>query len=182
MSFCKKLAFRTEIFGPMKSKGFTILELMLTISIAAIMAAIAIPNLTDMLTKYRLSNENTSLMLDFVLARGEAATRSSRVTVCQSSDGASCSAGGWNTGRIVFVDKGTAGSVDAGDEILRVSAAMKSGDTMISTTAATFLTYDSSGSPSSNFTVSTCKSGYSGAKVIIYPTGRVRSDKIGICP
>jgi type IV fimbrial biogenesis protein FimT len=174
MSFYKKLAFRTEIFGPMKSKGFTILELMLTISIAAIMA--------DMLTKYRLSNENTSLMLDFVLARGEAATRSSRVTVCQSSDGASCSAGGWNTGRIVFVDKGTAGSVDAGDEILRVSAAMKSGDTMISTTAATFLTYDSSGSPSSNFTVSTCKPGYSGAKVIIYPTGRVRSDKIGICP
>jgi type IV fimbrial biogenesis protein FimT len=182
MNFPKKLVIRSEVLKPTKFKGFTIIELMVTVSVAAILASIALPNLTALMTKYRLTNENTDLMLDFVSARSEAATRSTRITVCQSSDGLSCSTGGWDTGHIVFVDKATIGSVDAGDEILRVSAAIKSGDTMASSTADTSVTYDASGSPSANFTISTCKSGYSGAKVIIYPTGRVRSDKIGTCP
>lgn len=176
MNFLHKKSFR--ILG---NKGFTLVELMVTIAIAAILATIAIPNMTQMMTRYRLSNENTSLMLDFVLARGEAANRSTRVTVCQSTNGTSCAADNWGTGRIVFVDRGAVGSIDAGDEILRVSSAIKDGDAMTSTANSTSLSYDASGTPSTNFTVTTCKAGFSGAQVIIYPTGRVRSNRVALC-
>lgn len=164
-------------------KGFTAVELMVTVSIVAILAAIAIPSFTSLMAKYRLSNENTSLMLDFVLARGEAVSRSTRVTVCQSSDGLTCAAGGWATGRVTFVDRGAVGSVDAGDEILRVNTAIASGDTMSPSAANTFVSYDTTGVPSTNvtLTITTCKTGYTGAKVMIYPTGRVRADTSGVC-
>lgn len=162
-------------------RGFTAVELMVAMSIAAILAAMAIPSFTSLMAKYRLSNENTSLMLDFILARGEAVSRSTRVTVCQSSDGLTCTAGGWSAGRMIFVDKGLAGSVDAGDEVLRVSAAIASGDAMSPSTVDTYVSYDAAGVPSTNVTITTCKTGYTGAKVIIYPTGRVRADTSGVC-
>jgi type IV fimbrial biogenesis protein FimT len=165
---------------PPVGSGFTLIELMVTISIAAILGTLALPSYTAIMTKQRLSNENTNLMLDFVLARGEALTRSTRVTVCQSADGATCSNGGWETGRVVFVDRTTAGSIDAGDEILKVSAAIASGDVM-SAGATTAISYNAAGIPSTNITIITCKSGYTGAKLMIYPTGRLRADSHGAC-
>lgn len=161
-------------------RGFTLIELMVTISIAAILGALALPSYTSIMTKHRLSNENTNLMLDFVLARGEALTRATRVTVCQSADGTSCTASGWETGRVVFVDRNTAGSIDAGDEILKVSAATASGDIM-SAAATTAVSYNAAGIPSTNITIITCKSGYTGAKLVVYPTGRLRTDSHGVC-
>jgi type IV fimbrial biogenesis protein FimT len=160
--------------------GFTIIELLVTMSIAAILGTLALPGYTSIMTRHRLSNENTNLMLDFVLARGEALTRATRVTVCQSGDGASCTAGGWQTGRVVFVDRGAAGSIDAGDEILKVSAAIASGDSMSAATT-TAVSYNAAGIPSTNITIITCKSGYTGAQLVVYPTGRLRADSHGVC-
>jgi len=162
-------------------QGFTAVEMMVTVAIMGILTAVAIPSYSAMMAKYRLSNENTSLMLDFVLARGEAISRSTRVSVCQSSDGATCTADGWASGRIVFVDATTAGSVEAGDVILRVSSATASGDLMTTPNGASFVSYNSAGVSNTNLTITTCKTGYSGAKVIIYPTGRIRKDSSGLC-
>lgn len=165
---------------PKVYQGFTLVELMVTISIVAILGTLALPSYTAIMTKQRLSNENTNLMLDFVLARGEALTRAARVTVCQSADGTSCSNGGWETGRVVFVDRTTAGIIDTGDEILKVSAAVASGDVM-SAGATSAISYNAAGIPSTNITIVTCKSGYTGAKLVIYPTGRLRADSYGVC-
>ncbi len=161
--------------------GFSMIELMITLSIFAILAGIAMPSFSSLMTKYRLSNENTALMLDFVFARGEAVNRSTRITVCQSTNGTSCTGGGWGTGRIAFIDSGAIGTVDAGDQILRVSEAIANGDTM-NPAAPANISYDSTGTPNNNLTVVTCKSGYTGAKVIVYPTGRIRADTNGVCP
>ena len=172
---------RKSVSTGFRLKGFTLIELMVAISIVGILASIALPSFASLINKYRLSNENTSLMLDLVLARGEAVNRSTRVTVCQTADGATCSASGWGAGRIIFVDKGTVGAIDAGDTVLKVSSAIKAGDTMNPNTTA-FISYDSTGLPSANYTITTCKSGYTGAVVLIYPTGRIRLDSSGVCP
>lgn len=164
-----------------KQSGFTLVELMMLLAILGIVTSFAIPSYTGFMTENRLSNQNTSLMLDFIFARGEAATRGNRVTVCQSSDGASCSGAGWGAGRIIFVDNGTTGSIDGTDEILRVSDGISSQDTMAGSTADIYVAYKPSGVPNTNLSITTCKSGYKGAKVTIYPSGRIVKDRVGSC-
>lgn len=165
-----------------KTKGFTLIELLISLAILGIVSSFAIPSYTSFMAENRLSNENTSLMLDFVLARGEAATRGTRVTVCQSANNTSCSSAGWGAGRIVFVDGGAAGSVDGTDEILRVSSAISSQDSMLADKTDTYISYQPSGVANNNLIITTCLSGYDGAKMTIYPSGRISKDSAGVCP
>ncbi|MCI5107094.1 MAG: GspH/FimT family protein [Pseudomonadales bacterium] len=73
------------------------------------------------------------------LARSEAIKRGQDVSICASDDGADCDEDAWSEGWIVFVDNngdadGTAGSVDGGDEIIRVFDALGAASTLTSTT------------------------------------------------
>lgn len=108
-------------------RGFTLLEMMMVVAIVGVLAALAGPGFRDFLQNNRLATETNDLMSDLAYARAEAARRGKRVTLCISSNGTSCTSGSaWQNGRIVFVDEtssGTAGSVDSGEEILRVAAA-----------------------------------------------------------
>jgi type IV fimbrial biogenesis protein FimT len=112
-------------------RGFTLIELMVTIAIVAIMLTIAAPSMTGVLKKNRIESYQEDLLRDVGYARQEAVTRNIPVAVCKSADGATCTTGNdWEQGWIIFVDNPgtTAGSVDGGDEILRVHGAVAGGD------------------------------------------------------
>lgn len=105
-------------------RGFTLIELMVAVAVFAVLLGIAVPSFQSL----SASNQVTSQTNDFVsalnLARSEAIRRGSRVTVCKSSDGASCvTANHWEQGWIVFVDttrSGTDAAVDVGETVLAV--------------------------------------------------------------
>lgn len=169
-------------------KGFTLIELMITIPIAAILLAVAVPNLRDFLVRAALSSQSIDFMSDLALARSEAAKRGSRVTVCISANGTTCSSPGtdWAGGRIVFVDAPVYGTVDGGDTILKVSNPNTTGNTVVSTFSTGFVQYLGSGvtnlAGAAN-TVTICKSGQTGSVITISATGRVHSDPTGsVCP
>ena len=109
-----------------KHTGFTLVELMITLVLVAILATIGVPSFMSLIANNRLTTQANELVSSLNLARSEAIKRNTRVTVCRSSTGTSCG-GTWSNGWIVFVDAGTAGSVDAGDEILRVRNGVTSG-------------------------------------------------------
>lgn len=103
------------------NKGFTMLELMITLSIAAILAATAVPSFQSLMAQSQLTTQTNELVASLHYARSEAVKRGMRVTVCTSSDGSACTNGsGWQNGWIIFSDAGTAGEIDGGDEVLRV--------------------------------------------------------------
>jgi type IV fimbrial biogenesis protein FimT len=87
----------------MSARGFTLMELIVTMSIVAILAAVAIPNFVAFKQNEQGSSLVSSLVSSLDYARSEAIKRDSPVCVCASSDGATCSASGnWNAGWIVY--------------------------------------------------------------------------------
>jgi type IV fimbrial biogenesis protein FimT len=92
--------------------GVTLLELMVTVAIVAILGALAAPSFQAMIQANRTRTVASELMDMLNLARSEAARRGQPVSVCPSSDGNSCSSTGtgWDSGWIAFVNENHAGA------------------------------------------------------------------------
>lgn len=106
--------------------GFTLLELMITVSVAAILLAVGIPGLQEFVRNNRRATELNNLVSTLQVARSEAVARNQRIGICPSTAPASATATcsgntTWETGWIVFVDADVDGTRDNGEEILRVA-------------------------------------------------------------
>lgn len=111
----------------MNVKGFTIVELLVVFSIAALLVTVAVPNMNYLVSSNRLITSVNALVSNLQLARSEAVKQSSTITLCTSANGDQCvNSGNWEQGWIVFTDTDADGFVDAGvDTILRVQSAFK---------------------------------------------------------
>lgn len=108
------------------NRGVTLIEMMVTIAIAAILAAVAVPGFVDFMRRNNLTSMTNDLMSTINHARGEAIKRGAIVSMCSSSNGGACG-GTWSDGWIVFVDADGDGTVDAGDNVLRSHAGLPGG-------------------------------------------------------
>lgn len=77
-----------------RSGGFSLLELITTIAVAAILAALAIPSFTSVINNSRLTAGSNALVAAMHHARSEAVRRNARVTVCPSINGNTCAVSG----------------------------------------------------------------------------------------
>ena len=125
------------------------MELMVTISIAAIVLGIAIPNFSGLITSSRLTTSANQFVAALNLARSEAVKRGMSVTV-RPVDNASFtkkSAGAnWEDGWDVFSDSDGDGTFDAGvDSLIRTYEGLHSNYTLIGNNNANFIRYDRDG-------------------------------------
>lgn len=147
-----------------KLNGFTLIELMLTIVVAAILITVAIPSFQQSIRNNRTTTQANELFTAMSLARMEAITQGESVTVCSSSDQASCSGSNdWKTGWILFTDKDADRTIDDdGDADLcetdedddclhRVWGALK-GDAVL-TGSTNFVTFSGDGRASAALTI-----------------------------
>jgi type IV fimbrial biogenesis protein FimT len=104
--------------------GFTLVELLVTVTVLAILAMIAVPSMQEFVRKNRVIAQINALLADLTFARSEAIKRATTIRVCNSKDQASCTADTkWTEGWIVIV----AGTV------LRKTAALEGGNTLTNT-------------------------------------------------
>jgi type IV fimbrial biogenesis protein FimT len=88
-----------------KYTGFTLVELMIVLAIVSILLMVGAPSLKTFMQGNRLVASTNELLSALHLARSEAIKLNSRVSICESSDGSTCSnTGSWQNGWIVFVD------------------------------------------------------------------------------
>lgn len=79
--------------------GFTLIELMVTVALLAVVLALAVPSFRDLLAAQRIRATAYSMVSDLVLARSEAVKRGANVTLEPA-------AGGWQRGWRVIVGAG----------------------------------------------------------------------------
>lgn len=122
--------------------GVTLVELVMTIAIAAILMSVAVPSFHSIMRANRISALTNDISTAFQLARSEAVTRGRLVTVCKSDkvmeasdDDVLCNASAsWQDGWLIFVDENRNGIRESTEtEILGVGqpsieAATISGD------------------------------------------------------
>ncbi len=104
--------------------GFTILELLTTLAVVAILATIAVPGFTAMIRHDRAAAEVNGLHTSLNFARQAAIARNSYVVMCKSNDGVSCNhaLSDWNSGWLIFdnLDRDSTAHVDPGEPTLQV--------------------------------------------------------------
>ncbi len=75
-----------------KQAGFTLLELMLTVALLAVVMGFGLPNMQEFVRNSRMSSSANDIISDFNFARSEAVKRRVPITLCKSQDGAACDA------------------------------------------------------------------------------------------
>jgi type IV fimbrial biogenesis protein FimT len=160
--------------------GFSLLELMTALAVVGILLGVAGPGLANFVEASRLSGSSRDLVVDFSLARNEAAMRGQRVTVCTSSDGATCANDSWENGRLVFVDNnGTIGDFDAGDLVLSTTPALDPSieTTPIGAAGAFFLSFDPRGRLAAPARIQVCSTDQQRRVVNIHRSGAATLDR-----
>lgn len=121
------------------AKGFTLLELIVTLAVAAVLVSMAVPTLGQFLGVAQRDRDVGELRAEIILARSEAIRRGSNVGICASETLNGCSTD-WSLGWIVYVDADQNGVFTSGEEILRRHKPSQSGITITSTvTDITFI-------------------------------------------
>jgi len=105
-----------------RQRGVTLVEMMITLAIAAILLTLVAPNVQSILTKNKITAEinDVSGLLQF--ARYTAIDEQTTVVVCPTSDFENCGAD-WNAPKMVFVDNNANATRDAGEALLLSSQA-----------------------------------------------------------
>jgi type IV fimbrial biogenesis protein FimT len=100
--------------------GFTLLELMISVALIAILLALASPSFREFTSNNRITAANNDLITALNLARSEATKRGTPVSICASADGTTCGAAtDWASGWIVFQNPGAAGVIASANDVLQ---------------------------------------------------------------
>lgn len=92
--------------------GMTAIELLIALSVLAIIVLVAVPGSSTLMGYYRLNTVSTELVDSLYLARNEALHRASTVRVCPSDNGKTCRLDGdWSEGWLVYSDGNADGKV-----------------------------------------------------------------------
>ncbi len=158
------------------------IELIVTLVVAAILITLAVPNFRDFLLDNRLTGTANEFIAAANLARSEAIKRGRNATLCVSSDSMetnpTCTGGtDWGDGWLAWVDADGSGVLN-GNERLRV------GDTLTGTSVTfaggvTSFQYDSRGAVDNTDTLEICddRADERGRRISVTATGRLETDR-----
>jgi len=122
-----------------KSQGFTLVELIITLTLVAVVAGFAAPSVVHMIRENAVAAMNNQIVADIQFTRSEAIKRNTPVTICAANSNLNACIQGndWSRGWIAFVETiSLNGTVDANEPIVRVNQGASSGTMTIRTSTS----------------------------------------------
>lgn len=177
------------------AKGFTLIEIQITLLILVVVLVLAIPVWSNILLTNRLATESNTFLAALHLTRSEAVKRNVRTTLCVSTNGVGCSSGGnWHQGWIMFIDPNNNALRDSNEIIIRQGQPLSSNLLLSGNSpVANYISYNASGATRlvsgalQMGTLTLCQKSLvrgDARFVIISSTGRPRIEKTSLatCP
>jgi type IV fimbrial biogenesis protein FimT len=114
--------FRRQALRDLKAtNGFTLIELMFTLAVAAVIIGIAAPNMRTFILNNRINSTATEFVRSMQNARSEASKRQRNVVICMSANPTAttptCATSNY-VGWIVFEDTNTNWDYDTGETVI----------------------------------------------------------------
>lgn len=103
------------------NRGFTLIELLVTVAVLIVLLLVGVPEYRRMTENNRQVAAINTMVGDLNLARTEAVKQGRTVTLCGSTDGATCNSANWESGWIVFTDRDQGRDIDAGEGDILIS-------------------------------------------------------------
>jgi len=155
--------FKNNTLAPGNNKGFTLVELIITLAIASILMSLAMPSFVSTIKNNSMTTQANQFIVALNLARSEAIKRRANIDVVATNPSASNEwAGGWTV------------AVNGGATI-KVFSAFESGSTLDSVGNSDTFQYQPSGRANITDSYRLCddRVGETGREITISTTGRV---------
>jgi len=154
----------------MKKSGFTVIEMLITLSILAILLALSVPNFRHLISNSNMVSNTNAMIGAFKYARMEAIKRGNTVNVDQIG-------ADWTEGIVVWANTDAINAM-SDDEVLRIWSAFDDAST-VSSAQSTFSFNTVGGvNNSSVFEVCDNRTGEKGIKISILISGVIIADKM----
>lgn len=132
-------------------RGFTLLELLVTVAVATILAVVAVPSYQAFIANQRAKTMAQELMLSLMHARSEAIKRNAPVHV-------NATGGNWSTGWVITTEAGKSYAQCEADPAGCLRMQGPTPQVQVTAAVATF-TFDRTGRPSSTASMTVCDPG-----------------------
>jgi len=164
---------------PARSRGFTLLDLLTTLTVSLVLVGVGIPSWQAMVESNAIGSARSQMTAILALGRLTAVKYNQATTLCPTLDGESCSGDytAWHQGYMLFLDDDRDRQLDAGETVLRRLQGASRGVRIVSSSGRRSIRFDADGSAwGSNLTLRFC--GQSGDRtnkgIVLYGTGRTR--------
>lgn len=111
----------SPLVDPLRSKGLTLIELMVVVAMLGVLAALVAPSFADMLRRMRMESMRELLQASIANARVEAISRGRPVVLLRTAPcPQAANALDWDCGWTAFIDLNGNDTINAGEPILHV--------------------------------------------------------------
>lgn len=172
-------------------RGFTLIELVIALAVAGLLAGLALPSLASFIAEQRLREDAHRLANAIELARSESIKRNGHVVICATTPTQACGeARHWHEGWVLFEDRDGNAEFDPPDALVQRDGIAAPGVTMTGNRPVEqYLRFDFLGRARlvtgalQMGTIEVCKTGLRGYRVVLANAGRARIERrSGPCP
>lgn len=162
-------------------KGFTLLELMIAVSLGVILLGIGAPALSSLVNENTLKFESRTLLKHLRFARSQAIDNQFSVTACLADANDSCVLAN-PTQMLIFIDDDASNAFNGGELLLARSHPFPGSMTVVNNRRTTLFSPDGT-SLGTNATLNLCAQGMAQINLVIAPSGRsTQATQNNICP